>query len=126
MQVESDLEGGLDIENDCLHGYLRFLQVPSYQIEESSLCDPDMTIELLMQIQTVNLRIYRMEISGIQINNDGELQNIINSANNGQYRGKIKKQIVKEFEIVDGYPVLDEYEHTGMDRGGEDHNQNRI
>ena len=50
LQVESDLEGGLDIENDCLHGFLKFLQVPSYQIEESSLCDPDMTIELLMQI----------------------------------------------------------------------------
>jgi hypothetical protein len=67
-----------------------------------------------------------MEISGIQINNDGELQSIINSANNGQYRNKIKKQIVKEFEIIDGYPVLDEYEHTGMDRGGEENNQNRI
>jgi hypothetical protein len=25
LQVESDLEGGLDIENDCLHGFLRFL-----------------------------------------------------------------------------------------------------
>jgi len=27
--------------------------------------------------------------------------------------------MVKEFEVCDGYPVLDEYEHTGMDRGGE-------
>ena len=25
MHVESDLEGGLDIENDCIHGYLSFL-----------------------------------------------------------------------------------------------------
>ena len=24
--------------------------------------------------------------------------------------------MVKEYEIVDGYPILDEYEHTGMDR----------
>ena len=63
----------------------------------------------------------------MQINNDSELQNVVNSANNGQYRSKIKKQIVKEFEICDGYPVLDEYEHTGMERGGEEsYNQNRI
>lgn len=55
----------------------------------------------------------------MQITNDSELQNIINSANNGQYRFKIKKQIVKEYEIVDGYPILDEYEHIDMERGGE-------
>ena len=47
----------------------------------------------------------------MQINNDTELQNVINSANNGQYRTKIKKQMVKEYEIVDGFPILDEYEH---------------
>lgn len=57
----------------------------------------------------------------MQINNDSELQNLINSANNGQYRSKIKKQIVKEYEIVDGCPVLDEYEHLHDDmRGGEE------
>jgi len=47
MHVESDLEGGLDIEHDCLHGHLVFLQVPSYQVPDSSLCDQDMTIELM-------------------------------------------------------------------------------
>lgn len=52
----------------------------------------------------------------MQISNDSELQNIVNSANNGQYKSKIKKQMVKEYEIVDGYPILDEYEHSGMDR----------
>ena len=55
----------------------------------------------------------------MQINNDSELQNIINSANNGQYKSKIKKQIVKEYEIVDGYPILDEFEHVDMDRHGD-------
>ena len=30
MQVDTDMEGGIDIENDCIHGYLNFLQVPSY------------------------------------------------------------------------------------------------
>ena len=44
---------------------------------------------------------------------------MINSAHNGQYKSKIKKQIVKEYEIVDGYPILDEYEHIDMDRFGE-------
>ena len=38
MQVESDVEGGIDIETDCIYGYLLFLQVPSYQVE-SSLSD---------------------------------------------------------------------------------------
>ena len=37
-----------------------------------------------------------------------------------QYRGKFKKQIVKEFEVVDGFPILDEYEHINLDKGGED------
>jgi len=50
MQVESDLEGGIDIENDCVHGFLTFIQVPSYQVPDSSLCDSDMTKELLLQI----------------------------------------------------------------------------
>ena len=27
--------------------------------------------------------------------------------------------MVKEYEVCDGYPVLDEYEHTGLERGGE-------
>ena len=52
----------------------------------------------------------------MQIHNDTELQTLINSANNGKYRSKIKKQMVKEYEIVDGFPILDEFEHTGMDR----------
>ena len=47
MQVESDAEGGIDIENDCIHGYLMFLQMPSYQIEDTSLCDSEMTRELI-------------------------------------------------------------------------------
>jgi len=55
----------------------------------------------------------------LQINNDSELQNIVNSANNGQHKTKIKKQIVKEYEIVDGYPILDEFEHVDMDRHGD-------
>lgn len=46
MQVESDVEGGIDIDNDCIYGHLLFLQIPSYQ-QESSLCDQDMTIELI-------------------------------------------------------------------------------
>ena len=62
----------------------------SYYIE-SSLCDPDMTTELLMEIQSINIRIYKCEISGLQINNDSELQNLVNSANNGKHRTKIKK-----------------------------------
>ena len=45
------------------------------------------------------------------INNDAELQNIISMANAGRNRDKIKKQLVKEFEVVDGYPVLDEFAH---------------
>ena len=90
MQVESDVEGGIDIENDCIYGYLQFIQCPSYYIE-SSLCDPDMTTELLMEIQSINIRIYKCEISGLQINNDSELQNLVNSANNGKHRTKIKK-----------------------------------
>lgn len=30
--------------------------------------------------------------------------------------------MVKEYEIVDGCPILDEYEHIGMDRGPEEMN----
>ena len=30
MQVDTDIEGGIDIQNDCIHGHLMFLQVPSY------------------------------------------------------------------------------------------------
>lgn len=70
-----------------------------------------MTLELLQQIQSINLRLYRVEVSGVQINNDTELQNIVNTENR-QYRSKIKKQMVKEFEIVDGFPVLDEFDHN--------------
>ena len=73
LHVESDIEGGLDIDQDCLHGHITFLQVPSYQVEDSSLQDRDMTIELLQQIQSVNLRLYRAEVSGVQINNDSDL-----------------------------------------------------
>lgn len=73
----------------------------------------------MQEINSINIRIYRQEISGLQISNDSELQNIINSANNGQYKSKIKKQIVKEYEIVDGYPILDEFEHVDMDRHGD-------
>jgi hypothetical protein len=29
---------------------------------------------------------------------------------------------VKEYEIVDGYPILDEFDHIGMDRGPEEMN----
>lgn len=118
MQVESDVEGGIDIDNECIYGHLRFIQVPSYQ-QESSLCDQDMTIELMQQIQSINIRLYRQEISGLHISNDSELSNIINSANNGQYKSKIKKQMVKEYEIVDGYPIMDEFEHIDMDRHGD-------
>jgi hypothetical protein len=78
MKIESDIEGGLDIEHDCIYGYLKFLQMPSYQVEDSSLCDSEMTLELMHQIQSINLRLYRVEVSGIQINNDTELQNIVN------------------------------------------------
>lgn len=81
MRIESDIEGGLDIDHDCIHGYLKFLQMPSYQVPDSSLCDSEMTIQLMSQIQSINVRIYRLEISGVQINNDTELQNIINSKN---------------------------------------------
>ena len=49
MQIESDLEGGLSIENDCITGSLTFLQVPSYQID-SSISDTDLTIELMQEI----------------------------------------------------------------------------
>ena len=112
MQVESDIEGGIDIQNDCIYGYLKFLQVPSYQVE-NSLNDKDMTIELMQEIQGINIRIYRLEISGLQINNDSELQNIVASCasrtGGNLYKSKIKKQMVKEFEIVDGHPILDEY-----------------
>ena len=44
MQVESDVEGGIDIDNECIYGHLKFIQVPSYQ-QESSMCDQEMTIE---------------------------------------------------------------------------------
>ena len=30
MQVESDVEGGIDIDNECIYGHLQFIQVPSY------------------------------------------------------------------------------------------------
>lgn len=73
MQVDSDVEGGIDIENECIYGYLLFLQVPSYQMPDSSLCDQDMTTDLIKQIQSINIRIYKQEISGLQINNDTEL-----------------------------------------------------
>lgn len=118
MQVESDVEGGIDIDNECIYGHLKFIQVPSYQ-QESSMCDQDMTKELMQQINSINIRIYKQEISGLQLNNDSELQNIVNSANNGQHKTKIKKQIVKEYEIVDGCPILDEFEHVDMDRHGD-------
>mmetsp|Transcript_8554 Transcript_8554/g.14430 ORF Transcript_8554/g.14430 Transcript_8554/m.14430 type:complete len:116 (+) Transcript_8554:679-1026(+) len=55
----------------------------------------------------------------MQITSDSELQNIINSANQAQFRHKVKRQMVKEYEVVDGFPVLDEYEHLDMERGGE-------
>ena len=58
------------------------------------------------------MRLYRQEISGISIGNDAELQTIISMASKGQYRDKIRKQMIKEFQVVDGYPVLDEYTHT--------------
>ena len=58
MQVESDVEGGIDIDNECIYGHLKFIQVPSYQ-QESSLCDQEMTIELMQQIQSINIRLYR-------------------------------------------------------------------
>ena len=45
----------------------------------------------------------------MQINNDSELQNLVNSAHTARH--KIKKQMVKEYQIVDGFPILDEYEH---------------
>lgn len=32
--------------------------------------------------------------------------------------------MIKEYEIVDGFPVLDEYEHIDMDKGGEDSHEN--
>ena len=54
-------------------------------------------------------------MSGVQINNDTELQNVVNSENHGRYKNKIKKQMVKEFEIVDGFPILDEFEQGGFD-----------
>jgi hypothetical protein len=55
----------------------------------------------------------------VQINNDSELQNIINSGTGGQYRSKVQKQMVKEFEIVDGFPILDEFEHLeGSEESG--------
>lgn len=50
MKIESDIEGGLDIDHDCIHGHLKFLQVPSYQVPDSSLCDSEMTLELMTQI----------------------------------------------------------------------------
>lgn len=65
MKIESDIEGGLDIEHDCIYGHLKFLQVPSYQVPDSSLCDSEMTLELMQQIQSINLRLYRVEVSGI-------------------------------------------------------------
>ena len=38
MQIDNDVEGGIDIQSECIHGHLVFLQVPSYQVE-SSLSD---------------------------------------------------------------------------------------
>ena len=46
MQVESDVEGGVDIDNECIYGHLQFIQVPSYQ-QESSMCDQEMTMDLM-------------------------------------------------------------------------------
>lgn len=85
MQVDSDVEGGIDLEQDCIHGFLKFLQVPSYQVPDSSLSDQEMTRQLMMEIQSINIRIYRQEISGMQISNDSELQNVVNSFNRQQY-----------------------------------------
>ena len=45
------------------------------------------------------------------INNDQELQQIIASSTAKHNKNRIKKQLIREFEIVDGFPVLDEYEH---------------
>ena len=69
----------MDIENDCLHGNLSFIQVPSYQVPDSSLCDKEMTLELMHELKSVNIRLYRVEISGAQINNDSELFSISTS-----------------------------------------------
>jgi hypothetical protein len=65
MQVDSDIEGGIDLEQDCIYGFLKFLQVPSYQVPDSSLSDQEMTRQLMMEIQSINIRIYRQEISGM-------------------------------------------------------------
>ena len=70
-----------------------------------------MTKELLQRICSVNLRLYRQEVSGMTINNDQELQQIIASSTAKHNKNRIKKQLIREFEIVDGFPVLDEYEH---------------
>ena len=70
-----------------------------------------MTKELLQRICSVNLRLYRQEVSGMTINNDQELQQIIASLTAKHNKNRIKKQLIREFEIVDGFPVLDEYEH---------------
>ena len=32
VQVDNDVEGGIDTHNDCIYGKLVFLQVPSYQV----------------------------------------------------------------------------------------------
>ena len=58
MQVESDVEGGIDIDNECIYGHLLFIQVPSYQ-QESSMCDQEMTKDLMQQIVSINIRLYR-------------------------------------------------------------------
>ena len=47
IKIDSDIEGGLDIDHDCIYGHLKFLQVPSYQVPDSSLCDSEMTLELM-------------------------------------------------------------------------------
>lgn len=58
INIESDVDGGIDIDRESMHGHLIFMQVPSYQVE-SSLSDVDMTKELLQRICSVNLRLYR-------------------------------------------------------------------
>ena len=110
LNIDSDVDGGINIDRDRITGHLNFIQVPSYQVE-SSLSDVDMTKELLQRICSVNLRLYRQEVSGMPINNDTELQQIIASSALKRNKANVKKQLIREYEIVDGFPVLDEYEH---------------
>jgi hypothetical protein len=48
----------------------------------------------------------------VTITSDAELQSLINQSSKTQSRQR--KQMVKEFEIVDGFPVLDEWEHLEL------------